>query len=52
MFVTLGLIVFVFGIVVFPLFIGLCTFFAQIHHINKRIENACRGCSGPHPYER
>ncbi len=52
MFVTLDLIVFVFGIVMFALFIGLHTFFAQMHRMNKRIENACRGCSGLHPYER
>lgn len=52
MFVTLGLIVFVFGIGVFALFIGLRAFFAQTHQMNKRIENACRGCSGLFPYER
>ena len=36
----------------FALFIGLRTWFAQMHQMNKRIENTCRGCSGLHPYER
>jgi len=40
------------ALALYALFIALRAWLAEMHHMNRRFENACRGNSGLRPYER